>query len=207
MMRRQLWIAAVLAGAAGLTLAQTQDQAEKLFESLYGKRIAAVRRTTTTQDDLALVKQMLEAVTIVKAEPDMVSLLCERACDLAVSARDCELAITAIETLRKHCPRLQPFCDRKTLAVYERLYLRSGRQAKRSIAMKLVPRYLAQSARHADAGDHSAAIASTRKALDIAVAQRLRTRGEIQDRILLLTNHRRLLDLVRAMKEKELQCL
>ena len=180
--------------------AEGGGQAEKLFESLYGKRLAAVRRTAATADDVALAKEMLEAVTVVKAEPAMVSLLCERACDLAAAAGEYAQAIAAMETLLKHCPDLKPFCDKKITEVCEWQYLRAARLEKRGVGMKLVPRYLAQSVREAGAKDHSAAIASARKALRIAVALRLRVRGEIQDRILMLTQRRSFVEQVRSMK-------
>ena len=200
MMRRQLCTAAALAVLTGLSPAQSPDQAEKLFESLYGKRLAAVRRTSTSDDDIALTKEMLEAVTVVKAEPAMVGLLCGRACDVAVAAGDYAQAVTAIETLQKHCPNLKPFCDKKILEIYEGQYLCSSRLGKRNAAMKLIPRYLARSGREAHANDYIAAIASARKALRIAVTQRLGVRGEIQDRILMLSKRRSLLDQVKSMK-------
>src|SRR5690606_15397328 len=87
--------------ALTLSLSSTawgQDDAQRVFDSLYGSRVQQAMRTGTTADDVALARELLEAARTSTGTPKLLAILCEQA--YALGSRDREGIAVADEAMQ-----------------------------------------------------------------------------------------------------------
>ena len=63
-----------------------QDQAATAFESLFGPKVRAVKKTATKQDDVELAVEMLAAARQSTEQKPLLVLFCDNAYDLGASS-------------------------------------------------------------------------------------------------------------------------
>jgi len=117
---RRLALAAILlAGSA----AAWADEAADTFNKLYGDDLKRVAATPSTADDVALAKQMLEGAKKAEDQPAFLTLLCEKACELAIKdPTGYPTAEAAMKLLVASVPEKKVESLQKIAAMHQRSY-------------------------------------------------------------------------------------
>jgi tetratricopeptide (TPR) repeat protein len=153
----------------------------KAFNSLYGDEVKRVSATPSGADDVALAAGMLEAARTPGYPPVLMTVICEKAYELAMkdpsgyatAAAAMELVAVRFSTKRDE---YQP----KILAAQLKLFPLAKGYEKTALGEKLLVLLVNASDAQADAGDFDGAIESLKQALSIAVALGSPSKAEIQ---------------------------
>jgi type 1 glutamine amidotransferase len=102
---------------------EAEDTAQKVFETLYGgdfRRAASSRDTTPA---VALAPKLFEAARSAEAQPELMALLCAKACELgALDPKGYETALGAAAFLSEKAPELAGPCQDKIIAIRQKQY-------------------------------------------------------------------------------------
>jgi len=156
-------LAAVVMGDAGG--GDEAAEATRVFESLYGTDLKAVRETPAPQDDLELGKRLLAAADQAKGQPAFLAVLLERAADLAeVHPDGYETAIGALVRLSEAIPEKAGAAAGRIVGIRQKQFS-AARGADRSKAGEaLIDALLAAADSAENAGDLSDAETLLRRA-------------------------------------------
>jgi uncharacterized membrane protein YdfJ with MMPL/SSD domain len=107
------------------------DEAADTFNRLYGDDLKRVAATPSAADDLALAKQLLEAAEKVTNRTAFLTLLCEKAHELAIKdPAGYPTAKAALELLAANVPEKKVESLQKVAAMYQRHYATARGDAK-----------------------------------------------------------------------------
>jgi len=162
---------------------QAADLANALnaFDSLYGDAVKRVSATPSGVDDVALAAGMLEAARTPGYAPVLMTVICEKAYELAM--KDPSGYATAAAALELVAARFSTKRDEyqpKILAAQLKLFPVAKGYQKTTLGEKLLVLLVNASHAQADAGDFDGAIESLKQALNIAVALGSPSKAEIQ---------------------------
>jgi len=136
-----------------------EDQEARTFvDSLYAKRIQTVQRTRDTDDDLALMKEMLDIAPTLPAEPDARSVLYARIADLAIEAHaGFDVAFEALESLERHNPEHPAISTASRLDLYQAWYRGADRDERDAAALRYFEALVTAADATLERGDHAQA--------------------------------------------------
>ncbi|MCX5677392.1 MAG: formylglycine-generating enzyme family protein [Planctomycetota bacterium] len=160
------------------------DEAADTFNKLYGEDLKRIAATPSPADDVALAKQMLETAKTAEGQPAFLTLLCEKAYELA--ARDASghpIATAAMDLLAGKVPEKKIECLRKKAAIYQKEYAAARGEAKTKAGEKVIEALSALAEAQAAAGDVDAAGMTLRQAIAVAVAIKSESKAALQARI------------------------
>jgi len=144
-------------------------QAAEALERLYGKDVARVRGTREADDDVALARRLLAAAREATATPALLTVLCEKACDLAAAhPSGYTTAVEAAEFLASQVPAKAVASAEWVAEVRQKQYAAAEGGAKAAAGEALIDSLLALAEAHVAAGAYPQAIAALKKAGGIA---------------------------------------
>jgi len=150
---------------------EAEDAAQKTFETLYGedfKRAASSRDTTPA---VALAAKLLEAARSAEAQPELMALLCAKACELgALDPKGYETALGAAALLSDKAPDLAGPCQDKIITIRQKQYDKARADEKAAAGDALVDALVASATTKSRAGDVEEASRRLHKALTVARA-------------------------------------
>jgi tetratricopeptide (TPR) repeat protein len=153
----------------------------KAFDSLYGDDVKRVSATPSGADDVALAAGMLEAARTPGYPPVLMTVICEKAYELAMKdPSGYATAAAAMELVAARFSTKRDEYQPKILAAQLKLFPRAKGYEKTAIGEKLLVLFVNASDAQADAGDFDGAIESLKQALNIAVALGSPSKAEIQ---------------------------
>ncbi len=158
-------LAIVIAAAA--SVAHAAEDAQAVFDSIYGPKLKLVQITPATADDIELAKSMLESARGATSTPDLLLLMCKNAYELG--SKDPEGYDTAIEAKKLEAqtkPELKAAAFEAIVAVQQRRYNAAKTADKAAAGEALIDALLAQA--FTRASDLEAAIAIARRAQGVA---------------------------------------
>jgi len=168
-----VWVATPAAPAA-----QAEDAADKAaraaaeaFERLYGQDVERVRGTTDPADDVALAQRLLAAAREATGTPALLTVLCEKACDLAAHhPQGYATAVEAAEFLASQVPAQAPACAERVVEVRQKAFAVAEGDAKAAAGEALIDSLLAVADAHVEAGTYPQGISALKRAAGIARA-------------------------------------
>ena len=178
---RRLVLAAILLAISVPVLA---DEAADTFNKLYGEDLKRVAATPLPADDVALAKQMLEDAKKAGDQPAFLTLLCEKAYELA--AKDPSgypTATTAMDLLAGKVPDKKVECLQKNAALYQKQYAAARGEARVKAGENVIAALSALAEAKAAAGDVDGAGMTLRQAIVVATAIKSENRTALQARI------------------------
>ena len=196
----RLGIAAALLIFAAPATADEAADALSAFNSLYGGEFKRASATFTADDDIVLAAKLLEAARTPSNPPAMLTVLCEKAYELAMGdPGGYATALAAMELLAEKVPAKKAECAPKILAVQMRVFPMASPAEKAALGEKLFGSLSAAADVQAAAGDLDGAVESVRQALGIAVAIGAPAKDDFQARLAAL--------MVRQQKQKQVAAL
>ena len=155
----------VLLAAAATAWGDAAEQAKKDFDELYGEQIRASKKTVTSDDDLKLARQIIEPAKSASVSPELMTLLCDAVCDLAVGIpTGQDLAAEAAALLAKAVPDKASYARRKLLDVTLKRYTASAGEARQDAGADAIEILQSLSEEETRAGDAPAATADLKAA-------------------------------------------
>lgn len=156
------------------------DDAEKVFNDLFGDRIKQVTASVSRSDDIDLAKQILADVEKTKVE-SLIVLFCDNAYELAMRHPDgYAIAVDAMRTLAAKVPTQVEHADEKLLEVLNRQFRSSKGNERIAAGENLIDENLARARRLYVAGEIDHVIAALRKVVIIATQIRSVRKDEIK---------------------------
>lgn len=135
---RKIAIAAVLA-CAGAAWADAADQAKKDFADLFGKQVEQARKSPGTADNLALARQILASAKESTVSPELMTLLCDAAYELAMAdPKGLDLATEAVELLARSVPAKTSVCQGRMIEIGLKRYASASSSQKSQIGQDCV---------------------------------------------------------------------
>ena len=190
-------VAAMVAAVAPIAHA---EEATDVLNSLYGEELKRVAATPTPADDVALARRLLEAAKAAEKQPAFLTLLCEKAHELAIKdPSGYPTALAAMELLAAKVPEKKNDCLQKSVVVYQRQYATARGDEKTKAGETLIQAFASAAETLGSAGDYDAAAMMLRQALGVAGAIRSDSRTAIQAQLTALA--------VRQQTEKQLAAL
>lgn len=149
-------------------IGESDAKARELFDSLFGKRMKAVAKTISRDDDVALANQLLAAAKTSGDEPAFQFLLCNAAHELgarhpdgyATAADALRLAITA----QSESAAISSLRD-DLVGLLTRMTRTGDADSKAAAGSEIVDVLTAQADADANAGDHAAAAKRYKRAM------------------------------------------
>jgi formylglycine-generating enzyme required for sulfatase activity len=164
----RLTLAAVLLAGSLPVLA---DEAADTFNKLYGQDLRRVVATPQPADDVALAKQMLEDAKKAGDQPAFLTLLCEKAYELASKdPSGYATATAAMDLLAGKVPDKKAECLRNNAALYQKQYAAARGEEKKKAGESVITALGALAEVQATAGDTDAAGMTLRQAVAVATA-------------------------------------
>ena len=103
--------------------AEDGEKVAETFNALYGADLARVRGTGDTRDDVALAVRLLAAAKRAADQPAFVTVLCERACELALGhPTGYPTALKAMDFLAQTVPEKAAACAARTLGIRQKQF-------------------------------------------------------------------------------------
>jgi hypothetical protein len=194
-----LSIAILLVGPA---VAQADEAADALNQ-LYGDDLKRVLATPSPADDIALAKQILDAARKVSSKPAFLTVLCEKAYELAAKdASGYPTATAAMDLVAEKFPDKKVDCLHKCVALYQKQYAAARGDAKVKAGETLTEALGKVSEVQAAAGDVDGAATTLRQAIVIATAIRSDTKAALQAQLDGLAPQAKVEKQVAALKAK-----
>ncbi len=176
-------LCAALAVSAMPLRAAGTDEATETFNALYGTDLKRVRETGDARDDVELAARLLAAAKKATDQPLFLTVLCEKACDLAVShPTGYGTALAAMDLLARTVPDKAAACAARTFEIREMQYQTAQGDEKRVAGELLLNALLPVIEAKEKAGDLAEAAALYRKAKTIAAATGSPRADEIESR-------------------------
>ncbi len=201
-MKHLAWLAlaAILLACPLVALA---DEAADTFDKLYGEDLKRVAATPSAADDLALAKQLLEAARQVTNQPALLTLLCEKAHELAAKdAGGYPTAKAALELLAANVPEKKVESLQKMAAMYQRPYAAARGDAKSKAGEVLVEALKALADAQAEAEDADGVGDTLKQALAVATAIKSPSKADIQAQLAGLGAQQQVEKQIAALKAK-----
>jgi WD40 repeat protein/tetratricopeptide (TPR) repeat protein len=193
---RLLRCAVVLCGV--LWRAAPAQDAEQVFNSLYGKDYRKALSTSDRADDIALARQLVEATKTAAHQPRLFALLCEKAHLLAGKhPGGHETAIEAMKLLAEKVPAKKKDCREKLLTLYQARYGASRRDARPAAGEDLIDYFMTAADECGTEGDYTSAVRYLRRASYLARAIRSASSDAVVEKL------KRLIALERTAKDIE----
>ncbi|MCX5648796.1 MAG: hypothetical protein NTX40_06840, partial [Planctomycetota bacterium] len=196
-----------LAAAAAILLASSlpvlAGEAADTFNKIYGEDLKRVAATPLPADDVALAKQMLGDAKEAGDQPALLSLLCEKAYELAAKdASGYATATAAMDLLAGKSPEKKVECLRKNAALYQKQYAAERGEAKTKAGEDVMAALSALAEAQTAAGDSDAAGLTLRQAIAVATAIRSENKAALQARLENLAPRQRVEKQIAALKAK-----
>jgi len=158
--------------APRLCASEAEEKAAEVFESLFGADVARVAKTRGAEDDIDLAMRLLDTARGDAADkPALVTVLCEKAFDLASDHADgYATAVSAAEFLASQVPGKAVECAERLVTVRQKQYALAAPDAKAAAAEVLVDALLGSADAQSAAGDPAGAVSACRRAEGIARA-------------------------------------
>ncbi len=171
------------------------DDAQSVFDSIYGAKLKLAASTPSTADDVELAKALLESARSAASTPDLQLLLLKNAAELAAkdpAGYDTAIAARKLEADIK--PELKPTSLEAITAIQQRRYNTAKTADKPAAGEALLDALLDEAAAKSDDADASqqiyrkavslaAAIKSPRQSQVKATADAAQSRGRVTARI------------------------
>jgi len=188
-MRRNAYLSptvlALLVLASPCARAAGTDEVTETFNSLYGADLARVRGTGDGRDDVELAVRLLAAAKRAADQPAFLTVLCEKAYDLALRRpTGYGTALEAVDLLARTVPEKAPDCAARTFEIREMQYDAAQGDEKKAAGELLLGSLLPVIEAKEKAGDLAEAAALYRKARAIAAATGSPRADEIDARAL-----------------------
>jgi len=179
------------------------DEAADTFNKLYGEDLKRVAATSSPADDVSLAKQMLGDAKEAGDQPAFLSLLCEKAYELAAKdASGYATATTAMDLLAGKSPEKKVECLRKNAALYQKQYAAERGEAKTKAGEEVMAALSALAEAQTAAGDSDAAGTTLRQAISVATAIKSEDKAALQDRLENLAPRQKVEKQIAALKAK-----
>jgi formylglycine-generating enzyme required for sulfatase activity len=179
------------------------DEAADTFNRLYGDDLKRVAATPSAADDLALAKQLLEAAEKVTNQTAFLTLLCEKAHELAIKdPTGYPTAKAALELLAANVPEKKVESLQKVAAMYQRPYATGRGDAKAKAGEALIDALKALADAQAAAEDVDDAGATLKQALTVATTIKLESKVAIQAKLAGLAPRHQAEKQIAALKAK-----
>jgi len=193
--------------AAAILLASSlpvlAGEAADTFNKLYGEDLKRVAATPLPADDVSLAKQMLGDAKEAGDQPALLSLLCEKAYELAVKdASGYATATAAMDLLAGKVPEKKIECLQKNAALYQKQYTAARGEAKTKAGEDVITALSALAEAQTAAGDSDAAGTTLRQAIAIATAIRSENKAALQARLENLAPRQKVEKQIAALKAK-----
>jgi tetratricopeptide (TPR) repeat protein len=161
-----------MAAAAPGNAGGAEDDAQKVFDSLYGERMRRVQATRDRDDDVALAKELYEAASSVGVgAPELVALLCDKVYELgATHPSGYDTAIAAMKLLARKDPAKAASAREKALDLLQRRYLQARSNERDAAGGPLIAALAESAEAHADNDEFDEAANDYRRALSVARA-------------------------------------
>lgn len=184
-----------------LPAAAAGDETADTFQSLFGSRIAEVKRTVDRKDDAALVAEMLAAARKATKQPALVAMICDAAYALALplpaahaSAVDCMNLLADVIPDRAHD------CRKKTLAIRQRAYRESRGFDRIELGEEVLDSMLMLADSAAAMGEWTEAASHCQQALMVAGTIKSLRRPEAQNKLAYVIGRRRFVSQIEVAK-------
>ncbi len=162
---------AVLVGLAMPLRAAGTDEATEALNALYGADLARVRETGETLDDVELAARLLAAARKATDQPPFLTVLCEKAADLALAhPTGFATALEAMDLLASTVPAKAAACAARTLEIRQKQFDAARGEEKKTAGELLLGSLLPVIEAKEKAGALAEAAALSRKARTIAAA-------------------------------------
>ena len=137
------------------------ENANEVFQSLFGDEWKKVQATRETADDLALAQTLLAAAKTSKSQVELSELLCNQAYTLAsrdTTKAGCDLAVASMKQLAELVPAKADAANDKTIAVLKARFSRAEGEEKSQIGTSLIASHIVQGKALESAGDFTGAV-------------------------------------------------
>ncbi|MBE3063548.1 MAG: hypothetical protein IMZ69_00845 [Spirochaetes bacterium] len=193
--------------AAGLLLLSAipalADEAADTFSKLYGEDLKRVAATPSAADDLALAKQLLEAAGKVTHQPAFLTLLCEKAHELAIKdPAGYPTAKAAAQLLAANVAEKKVESLQKMAAMYQRPYATARGDAKSKAGEALVEALKALADAQAAEEDTDGAGVTLKQALAVATTIKSQSKAALQAQLAGLGAQQQVEKQIAALKAK-----
>jgi len=178
-------------------------EAADTFNKIYGEDLQRVAATPSPADDVALAKQMVEGAKEAGDQPVFLSLLCEKAYELAAKdASGYATATASMDLLAGKSPEKKVECLRKNAALYQKQYAAARGEAKTKAGEDVMAALSALAEAQTDAGDSDAAGWTLRQAITVATVIKSENKAALQDRLENLAPRQRVEKQIEAIQAK-----
>lgn len=137
------------------------EDANEVFQSLFGDEMKKVLASRETIDDLALAQTLLDAAKTSKSQLELCELLCNQAYTLAsrdTTKAGCDLAVASMMQLAKFVPAKSEGAGEKIIATLKARFARAEGEEKSNIATGLITWHINQGKALETAGDFTGAV-------------------------------------------------
>jgi hypothetical protein len=160
------------------------DEAEDVFNSLYGSEYQKAVASRDTTDDAALAAKFLEAAKTKGTVAPLAALLCEKAYELGLKApAGYETAAEAMELLAEKAPDRKAACLEKIITLRQKQYDAAKGLDKTTAGEVFIEAVLAAADAKGEAHAAAEASALLKRAMTMATALKSDRKAEIQARI------------------------
>jgi len=132
---------------------EVQEKAQKAFDALYGPDVKRALSSRDTTQAVALAAKLLDSAKAAEDQPELMALLCTRACELgAVDPKGYETAQAAADLVASKAPQAAGPCQEVLTTLRQREYDASRGSTKAQAGEALIDALLALAATHTRAG-------------------------------------------------------
>jgi hypothetical protein len=182
-----------MAAEADAAVKEEAEKAAQVFQSLYGEELKRAAATRDDADDLALASKLLVAARAADAQPALLTILCEKAFDLAGGdPKGYETAIAAAELLAARAPERAEALQERVLSIRQRQYDASRGDGRSAAGEALIKSLTDAAAARTGAGAFDEAARFYRQALTVARAIRSASSEWIGSQMKRMAEHQRL---------------
>jgi len=148
---------------------EAEEKAQKAFDALYGEDFRRATSARDTTQAVALAAKLCEAAKSAASQPELMTLLAGKACDLgAMDPKGYDTALAAAALVCEKAPELAGPCQDKIIAIRQKQYDAGRGEEKAKAGEALVDALLASAAAKGRAGDTDDANKCLQRALAVA---------------------------------------
>ncbi|MCX5677393.1 MAG: formylglycine-generating enzyme family protein [Planctomycetota bacterium] len=179
------------------------DEAADTFNKLYAEDLKRVAATPLPADDVSLAKQMLEDAKKAGDQPAFLTLLCEKAYELASKdPSGYATATAAMDFLAVMVSEKKVECLQKNVALYQKQYAAARGEARTKAGENVITALSALAEAQAAAGDTDDAGMTLRQAIAVATAIKSESKAVLQAQVENLASQQKVEKQVAALKAK-----
>jgi len=176
------------------------DEATDTFNRLYGNELEAAQKSKGAS--VALAAKMLEAAKEAEANPPLLALLCEKACELgAQDPKGYDTVLAAADLLSSNIPEKAAACRERVLMVRQQQYAKARSDDKVKTGEALLDALLSTACDKAQDGNFDDALKRCRQALTVAKSLKSPNAEGIDAHIKHLTGQQKVAGKVPQLKE------